>query len=1086
MLAISRISSGALDYPPSHQWANRPLSYVFTNMVLWGLGLPLGVTVWAGWAGMLWQLVRQKRVSHLLPWVWMTLTFVYHSTQFVKPVRYLLPIYPTMALIAGWCLVRMWERAQRCRRVEIRSLASALLGIVVLGTALWAFAFTGIYTRPVTRIEASRWMYENIPAGSRVTYEYWDDALPLNVDGKLGSEIFEGVRTEPYWEDIPEKREKLYQWLEQADYIVFSSNRLYGSIPRLRTRFPMTTRYYEAVFSGELGFELIQTFTSRPQLLGIEITDDNADESFTVYDHPRVSIFRKRADFDIQKAHALFDPIDLEHVVQIRPKQVATAPNELMLSPEALRTQRQGGTWSELFHRDGLTNRLPVPVWCLLITLLGWASFGLVWPALVRMPDSGLGLARTLGTLLFGYLSWLAASTDLLPFERSSLALILVAIVGAGAAAAWFRRGDLLRLLRERWRWLVASEVLFSVAFLAMLAVRWANPDLWHPAMGGEKPMDFAYLNAIIKSTTFPPYDPWYSGGYLNYYYFGWVPIAALIKFTGIIPAKGYNLALATLFACLLSGAASVTATLVRGEPQEHGQWLPRRLRWGILGGLLVTVAGNLGEVELLWRGLVEAGRRVADPGALGQLGDALRGAGALLKGQTTLAFRPEWWYWNASRMMSHGEINEFPFFSYLYADLHAHVMAMPILVLVIGLACVLALAHNPQRRSEARLQMNGWGTHATQILLLSLGLGASWCANAWDLPTGLALAAVALALGSRARNEAWNTAALARVGLQILCVAVLARVLYAPFHAHYGTAYTSVALWKGERSAPGDLIGIYLPFLFVLVTYLAGTGGKALARTPWWRALALRLEVGHRHTRAWHLRRALVHYPSILYGLVWVAIGVAGLVLLVLMLEGESYSAALAILLVMVAAGLLRSRLGTQEQLILLFIGAGLALTLGVEWVVLQGDIGRMNTVFKFSLQVWILWGMASAAALSWMLPSNPSARQGVVQRRWWRTALVLLAVGMFSYPLLATPAKMNDRMAQEAPHGLDGSAYMDLATYHDRDRELDLGHDAAAIRWLQEHVAGSPVIVEANTPLYRWGGRVSVNTGLPSVIGW
>ena len=147
-------------------------------------------------------------------------------------------------------------------------------------------------------------MYANIPAGSGVTFEIWDDALPLNIDGQLGDQFFHMVRMEPYWEDIPEKRTQLYEWLDQADYIVLSSNRLYGSIPRLPSRFPMTTRYYEALFSGELGFEPLVSFTSRPQLLGIEINDDNADESFTVYDHPRVDIFRKRPDFSMDAVRA--------------------------------------------------------------------------------------------------------------------------------------------------------------------------------------------------------------------------------------------------------------------------------------------------------------------------------------------------------------------------------------------------------------------------------------------------------------------------------------------------------------------------------------------------------------------------------------------------------------------------------------------------------------------------------------------------------------------------------------------------------------------------------------------------------------
>jgi YYY domain-containing protein len=1085
MTYISKLMSGEIDYPPSHQWADRaPILYMLKNMVLWGLGIPLGLAVWFAWWLMGWQLIRKGMVAHLLPWFWMSMTFFYQSVQFVKTVRYLLPIYPTMALMAAYGLIWLWDRARRSGKRLPAGLSGAAIAVVVLGTAFWALAFTSIYTRSVTRIEASRWMYEHIPSGADVTFETWDDALPLNLDGKIADQVFSMVRMDPYWEDIPEKRTELYNWLAQADYIVLSSNRLYGSIPRLPSRYPMTTRYYEALFSGELGFEPIATFTSRPQLFGLEIVDDDADESFTVYDHPKVTVLRKQPDFSIDAVRSLFEGYDLDRIIRIRPSQVTGAPNGLMLTETEVRTQRQGGTWSEIFDRESLANRIPALVWWLCLTLLGWAAMPLAYPVLKSMPDEGYVLAKTLGPLLFGYLAWLLASVKVLPFGRGTLALVFAFLVLAGAAAAWAQRRQLSAFVCSRWRSLVLIEALFTVAFLAMLLVRFGNPDLWHASMGGEKPMDLAYLNAVIKSTTFPPYDPWFSGGYINYYYFGFVPIAALIKFTGIVPTSGYNLALASLFAMVAMGAAAVAAHLMPAGRDDSRRWLPHRWRWGLLAGLLVAVAGNLGEVELLWQGYAEAGRRLG-MGALGVFGDVITGMAAVLTGRETLSFRPEWWYWNASRVMAHGEINEFPFFSFLYGDLHAHVMGMPLFVLGVGLASVLATGHNAERATDAGVPGHRMARVLT-LLFLALTFGASWCANAWDLPTGLALAVAALVIRAHADGQPWSRLTMVSLVGQVLGLGLLSRLLYQPFHSRYGAAYMSVGLWKGDRSTLGDLALIYLPYLFVLITFLIAVGGRLVVRSPWWRSLRLGIASQRRSARAWRLRQTLVRCPTLLYPLVWLVIALGLILTIVLVTIGEPVSAVLAALLALAAVGLVAHGCCARERMVRLLVTAGLALCLGIEWVVLTGDIGRMNTVFKFSLQIWTLWGIASAVALHALLSVPQEVRAPVVRRGWWRTALVLLALGMAGYPILAAGAKVQDRIVADQAPGLDGMAFMDSARYTDNGQELTLAYDAAAIRWLQDNIVGSPVIVEANTPLYRWGGRISVYTGLPSVIGW
>jgi len=218
MAYIKQLVSGKLDYPPSHQWTARPpVWYMLKNMVLWGQGLPLGLAAWAGWGLMGWELWKRHRWVHLLPWVWVTFTFGYQSVQFVKTIRYLLPIYPAMALMAGYLVVRLFDVLARRRRagsVGWQGWAAVTAATVTLvGAVLWGVAVAGIYKRPVTRVEASRWIYEHIPLGSAISNELWDDALPLSIDGHAAGLEYRMVQMDLYWEDVPEKREQLYSWL---------------------------------------------------------------------------------------------------------------------------------------------------------------------------------------------------------------------------------------------------------------------------------------------------------------------------------------------------------------------------------------------------------------------------------------------------------------------------------------------------------------------------------------------------------------------------------------------------------------------------------------------------------------------------------------------------------------------------------------------------------------------------------------------------------------------------------------------------------------------------------------------------------
>jgi uncharacterized membrane protein len=183
----------------------------------------------------------------------------------------------------------------------------------------------------------------------------------------------------------------------------------------------------------------------------------------------------------------------------------------------------------------------------------------------------------------------------------------------------------------------------------------------------------------------------------------------------------------------------------------------------------------------------------------------------------------------------------------------------------------------------------------------------------------------------------------------------------------------------------------------------------------------------------------------------------------------------------------LLRPDMPDVKRLVLFMIATGLAITIFVEVVVLDGDIGRMNTIFKFYLQVWIMFAISSAAALGWMI-----AGMRTLSPKWrnaWSVVASILLACTLMFIISGGSEKISDRMTPgKVPPTLDSITYMNYAFYSERDKDMDLSQDFRAIRWVQDNVKGSPVFLEGAPAgvQYTWFSRYSIYTGLPTVVGW
>jgi YYY domain-containing protein len=781
----------------------------------------------------------------------------------------------------------------------------------------------------------------------------------------------------------------------------------------------------------------------------------------------------------------------------------------------------------------------PVLIWWLLLQLLGLVGLPLAFRLLGNLPDRGYAFARPLGLLLTGYLLWLGGS---LGFWRNSVGGMLVAMLVVAGVGMWLyvgrrnRQISIVGWLRAHTAYWLAVELLFAVALVAWTVYKSYNPNL--ETAGGEKWMEIAFVNATLRSDGFPPQDPWLSGFGISYYYFGYVLMAMVTRLSGLSASVAFNLFIPTLFALTLTGAFSLVYNLVtsRAEVSEEvAGRTGRAIRYGLLGALFLGMLGNLeGLLEVLHsRGLL--------PVSFWRWLDIID----INQPPTPNGWVPTRfiWWWRASRVIHDcafqglltGDCNppnnwevidEFPFFSFLLGDVHPHVLALPFVLLVLGLA-LNVLLNPPQTPSPGisdlpgplpgagkspwtagrRGQISHLATSAfggwTQFLIYALCLGALGFLNTWDSPIYLFVVTIAFAFwrakvgwpNSQGGTVNWIGDTVA-VGLAL---GVLGGVLYLPFYLGFQSQAGGILPNLFNPTKLQQFLVFFGPFLFVIVSYLVVLSREALPRS-WWRGLpaVLALTLGGPVVAMLSVGGALMISPSVrswVEGLLrdpnlqavlgdatfgslvitaarirlnnpWTFLFLSGLLAWVLLFwltpDHRSPSADNA----QPAATI---KLPPADMFALILLGVGLSLPLAVEFVYLRDLFGtRVNTVFKFYFQAWVLLALAAAYGMS-VVSGRIRGAGGVV----WRLALSLLVLAGLVYPVLAIPNKTENFSATPT---LDGMAWLEMAH----------PDDYAAIRWLQANAPDGAVILEAPGESYRYLGRVSALTGLPTLLGW
>lgn len=697
-----------------------------------------------------------------------------------------------------------------------------------------------------------------------------------------------------------------------------------------------------------------------------------------------------------------------------------------------------------------------------LVEVLGFVCLPLTIAVFHNMPDRGWAFSKAIGTAVLAFIVWLLLMYfHALTFSQYLVAGVFLILLAFNIVGFLQARRTIVKVIRVNFTYIVISEVVFAGMMFLLGWIRSYVPDI----RSFEMFMDEGFIAAIMRSPHFPPNDMWFSGYPINYYYYAHFTVATLAKLLGQSPSIAFNTGISTFFGLTAVNLFGVTCNIVswaqhqrktarlsdsaeEERPDVSFPSLTRAVPYGFLTMLMALVLGNLAATQQWWE----------------QHGDW-----------------SQFNWFDPSRVVDR-TINEFPAFSFLLSCFHAHVLALAFTILAIALAFNLFL-----ERQGKGLQVFGRGWRLPLTMgITALILGGLFTMNGWDFPTYVGLTVVCIVL------QQWLVYH-SRFCLELLldiftaCAGLIALsfILYIPFYLNFISPSQGLGfVGPADRSPLSSEILIYGLFAFVFLSLLLA---RIFKRPFFARYTRLPFEISSSTTTArmtW-LNKGVVSVLLVL---------VAAVITFFLLHNSATFVLAASIAAFGVIALLLSLR--DRSQAFILLLGSlAFALVAGCEVIYLKdvfagGDFLRMNTVFKFYFQAWALLSVTSGAGLYFILESfRPEATvaraQLWLQRgvQWlWLAGLLLLLLASSVYPLVGTYARTNHYM--QRTNSLDGINYLQNCNVPDCD--YNTSGDYAAIRWLNSHVSGAPVIVEAVGDDYSSYARISAFTGLPTPMGW
>lgn len=1082
------IVTGSAKVPYTNQFNHTfPVFYLLDNLFYPSLDWLTAFFVVAGCLYALVRMLKKCTKPDLVLTAWIVPSFILYSSFHAKFPRYLDAILPVMAVFGARLIVDLVRIQPQYYIPELPGLSVGIKkslkrfglvggGLALLSGLIYSWSYIKMYDLPLTMITAGQYVQEQfLQKGKKVTAQVWDEGLPgVHVSDQLAVHTQHDVEVR----DPKQRVRYLAQMLERYDGIILQSKRGYGTTLHNPDMFPVTNQFMQALFAEQLGFRIAKVVDNPPRFLSWEFRTDEEDETARIYDHPKIVIFEKTQEFSQE---------ELEQLISSPPSWVT------QITAKEILNQRDG------YPVYKTPPSHPVLKWWLIVQILGWIAFVLLFPLASYLPDRAYGISKAVGIALFAWICWFLASIKAFPLSRfQGLAVFILLLVLA--YRMWKNHREAIKeFVCEKWKLLLGMEVLYLILWAVFLIVR-----AYHPAAyDGERSMNVSFVHATYRAETFPPEDPWICGYGINYYYYGQAVLSIVGKFIGIPPEYLFNIGGTCISALTGLGVFSLAYILCR------------RVWISILALYLSLFAGHLISYFNFVR-CFKVGFPNQAPGMDGlvmsvKVGivDCLAQIGSILSfiwmciltylGQASPDFmaklnaigRPFWdiMFWNNAHGLIPGTAaNEFPYWTNLFMDFHAHMLAVPFTLAFL----TLLYGYFLRPCHENRLSILGGMT-----FFLGLLLGTVICTNTWDVPAlGFGLLFI-LAVKFFRESELVNpkqtrTSWMAPESLQtlfsehiapLLLIVAFALLLFFPFHFNFISRVSSVK-WMTEGQTPlltylAMWTHLLLPITIAifLLAVLRKDGRISFIRLMlFFICLFLSLTIALYITS-----QNPFHYPAP-HQSYWgtgtpLNYTVAGLFI--------------PFLLILFLSMWRRDR--SHDFVYTCLIGVlGLGLSMGIEFFYVREGWSepdhRWNTAFKFNLQVWYYFAIFAALSSVWVWEN---IKQWSVATGWNITGIVLrsiYAIIMFTLIGISVPfAVIAPALVTQTAGAYGRDAKGEMPSLDSLGWLKQQNYSAySAVQWFNRFAVGQPHIVEYAVNDYYGPARFSSNTGLPALIGW